>query len=119
VPINVNKISLYLQEDLFLELNILYFSHKKDKKLVPIEMVLEKFENRINYLINEIVQIKPQGYKKPIEEILSKLKQGFQNREFKFHVCFFSSEEFDTEPYRMLLQRIVSFEEEIAEEGTL
>ncbi len=119
VPINTNKIALYLQEELFLELNLLYFRHKKDKKLVPIEMVLEKFENRINYLINEIVQIKPQEYKRPIEEVLSKLKQGFQNREFKFHVCFFSTEEFDTQPYRMLMRRVVAFEEEIAEEGRL
>jgi len=119
VPINVNKISLYLQEYLFLELNILYFSNIKDKKLVQIETVLEKFESKIDYLINEIVHIKPKGYKKPIEEVLSKLKQSFQNSEFKFYVCFFSTEEFDTKPYRMLMQKIVSFEEEIAEDGEL
>jgi hypothetical protein len=119
VPLNVNKITLYLQEYLFLELNILYFNKNNNKNLVKINDILDRFEHKINYLINEIVKIKPEGYQEPIEKILAKLKQSFQKSEFKFHVCFFVNERFDLEPYRMLMQKIVSIEEEIAEEGEL
>ena len=114
IHIDIDRVVLYLQEYLYLELNILYYN---SSSVVDMHLFIEKFENKIDGLINEIVKIKPEGYKKPIEKIFSKLKQSFQDSDFKFHICFLSKEEFNIQPYRVLMQTIISLEEEIEEDG--
>jgi hypothetical protein len=117
VHIETGRIVLYIQEYFYLELNILYYKDINLNNLVNINIFLDKFESETYFLINEIVKIRPEGYKKPIEKIFTKLKQSFQNSDFKFHICFFCKEEFDTQPYRALMHKIVSLEEEIDKEG--
>ncbi|NEW61120.1 trypsin-like peptidase domain-containing protein [Sulfurovum sp. bin170] len=114
IHIDIDRVVLYLQEYLYLELNILYYN---SNNLVDITLFIDKFESEIDRLINEIVRIKPEGYKKPIEKIFSKLKHSFQDSDFKFHICFFCKEEFDIQSYRLLMQKIISLEEEIDEDG--
>jgi hypothetical protein len=113
IHIDIDKILLYLQEYFYLEFTILYYQNG----LVDIYRFLDIFENIIDKLINNIVKIKPEGYQKPIEKIFLKLKRSFQDSDFQFHICFCCSEEFDKQPYRLLMRKIVSLEEEIYDDG--